>query len=66
MIKTTGEARWRRSKRCATGSCVEVARVGELFLIRDSKNVDAAHLTFTREEWEAFVAGVKADEFGRA
>ena len=66
MIKTTRETRWRRSKRCATGACVEVARVGENFLIRDSKNLDLSPLTFSREAWEAFVAGVKADEFGRA
>ncbi|BCJ43941.1 hypothetical protein GCM10010168_67440 [Actinoplanes ianthinogenes] len=66
MIKTTRKPQWRRSKRCATGACVEVARVGELFLIRDSKNPDDAPLAFHREVWEAFVAGVKAEEFGRA
>ena len=66
MIKTTRETRWRRSKLCASGACVEVARVGELFLIRDSKNSDIGPLAFSRDEWEAFVAGVKADEFGRA
>ncbi|MFB9340010.1 DUF397 domain-containing protein [Actinoplanes octamycinicus] len=67
MIKTTREkTQWRRSRRCASGACVEVARVGEVFLIRDSKNVDADPLAFNREAWEAFVAGVKADEFGRA
>ncbi|WIM96835.1 DUF397 domain-containing protein [Actinoplanes oblitus] len=66
MIKTTTETPWRRSRRCASGACVEVARVGELFLIRDSKDLDAAPLAFSREVWEAFLAGVKAEEFGRA
>ncbi|GIF05337.1 DUF397 domain-containing protein [Actinoplanes siamensis] len=63
MIETTGEPRWRRSKRCATGSCVEVARAGDLFLMRDSKNPDGLPLSFDREAWEAFIAGVKSDEF---
>jgi hypothetical protein len=67
MIKTTRETpRWRRSKRCASGACVEVARVGEQFLVRDSKDLGTAPLAFGRQAWEAFVAGVKADEFGRA
>ncbi|GIF15154.1 DUF397 domain-containing protein [Actinoplanes teichomyceticus] len=66
MIGTTRGMCWRRSKRCATGACVEVARVGELFLIRDSKNPDSPPLTFTREVWEAFLAGIKAGEFGTA
>ncbi|AEV81410.1 hypothetical protein ACWT_0398 [Actinoplanes sp. SE50] len=66
MIKTTREPRWRRSKRCAHGSCVEVARVGELVLIRDSKDPGGAPLAFDRQAWDAFLAGVKDDEFGRA
>ncbi|GLW32067.1 DUF397 domain-containing protein [Actinoplanes regularis] len=65
MIETTREASWRRSKRCASGACVEVARVGDLFLIRDSKQPDGMPLAFDRQAWEAFVAGVKSDEFGR-
>jgi predicted secreted Zn-dependent protease len=64
MIKTTGETHWRRSKRCASGSCVEVARVGELFLMRDSKNLDVTPLAFDRDTWQDFITGVKSDEFG--
>ncbi|MBO3740772.1 DUF397 domain-containing protein [Actinoplanes hulinensis] len=64
MIKPTEEPRWRRSGRCATGTCVEVARIGNRFLIRDSKNLGATPLDFTKEEWDAFVAGVKAGDFG--
>lgn len=66
MIKTTGEPSWRRSKRCASGACVEVARDGELFLMRDSKNPTAAPLAFDRAAWEAFLTGVKSDEFSKA
>ncbi|GLY05895.1 MULTISPECIES: DUF397 domain-containing protein [Actinoplanes] len=64
MIGSTERVRWRRSRHCANGTCVEVARIGDQFLIRDSKNVGGAPLAFSRAEWEAFVAGVKAGDFG--
>lgn len=64
MIKTTEEQRWRRSGRCSTGTCVEVARTTDRFLVRDSKNLDVAPIAFTPQQWAAFVAGVKAGDFG--
>ncbi|GIE35476.1 hypothetical protein Ait01nite_085210 [Actinoplanes italicus] len=64
MIKATEVPQWRRSRRCATGTCVEVARVGDRMLVRDSKDLDIAPLRFTEEQWEEFVAGVKAGTFG--
>ena len=54
---------WRKSSRCGNATCVEVAKVDDQYLIRDSKNPDAAALSFTEEEWSAFVAGVTAGEF---
>ncbi|MEU4622490.1 DUF397 domain-containing protein [Actinoplanes sp. NPDC023801] len=54
---------WRKSSRCGTSTCVEVAKVEEQYLIRDSKNPEAAALSFTQEEWDAFVEGVAAGEF---
>jgi hypothetical protein len=42
---------------------VEVAQVGDQYLIRDSKNPDQPALTFTAAEWDAFVDGVAAGEF---
>ena len=54
---------WRKSSRCGNGTCVEVAKVDDGYLIRDSKNPDAAALSFTEEEWSAFVEGVNAGEF---
>ncbi|HEY6073135.1 MAG TPA: DUF397 domain-containing protein [Anaerolineales bacterium] len=32
-------------------------------LVRDSKDPDGPVLTFTRDEWTAFLAGVKGEEF---
>ncbi|WP_345383146.1 DUF397 domain-containing protein [Pseudonocardia yuanmonensis] len=55
---------FRTSSFCSLGDCVEIGRSasGE-FLVRDSKNREQSPLAFTREEWAAFVAGVKAGEF---
>lgn len=45
------------------GACVAVARLasGE-FAVRHSR-IETTPIVFTREEWVAFVAGVKAGEF---
>ena len=52
-----------RSSFCSLGDCVEVAHAADGVLVRDSKN-PAQHLTFDADEWRAFIAGVKAGEFG--
>ncbi|WP_250029151.1 DUF397 domain-containing protein [Paractinoplanes maris] len=54
---------WRKSSRCSGSTCIEVAVVDGHYLIRDSKNPDLPPHSFTGDEWAAFVAGVKADEF---
>jgi hypothetical protein len=54
---------WRKSSRCASNTCVEVAQVESGVMVRDSKNPDRAPLQFTREEWSAFVEGVNLGEF---
>ncbi len=54
---------FRKSSRCSGGSCVEVARDGDQYLIRDSKRPEVAPLAFTKDEWVAFVEGVNAGEF---
>ena len=64
MAEQIDQATWRRSTRCGSSTCVEVARVGDQYLIRDSKDPDTAPLCFTNEEWAAFVQGVKEGEFG--
>jgi hypothetical protein len=56
-------AKWHKSSRCGTSTCVEVAKVGSEYLVRDSKNLDVAPLSFTAAEWDAFVEGVRAGEF---
>jgi hypothetical protein len=63
MPMSDKEPRWQRSTHCGSGTCVEVAQVGDRYLVRDSKNPDIGPLSFTKEEWTAFVSGVKQDEF---
>ena len=62
MIDWAG-ARWRRAKRCTGGNCVEVAKVGDRYLVRDSKAPEAAVLSFTEAEWLTFAEGVKTGDF---
>jgi hypothetical protein len=47
----------------ANVDCVQVGFVTAEVLMRDSKHPDGPVLHFTTDEWNAFVAGVKAGEF---
>ncbi|MFI7056207.1 DUF397 domain-containing protein [Streptosporangium canum] len=49
----------------ANDNCVAVAELpGGGRAVRNSKHPDGPVVTFTASEWDAFVKGVKADEFG--
>lgn len=64
MTHDLTEARWVRSRACSSDGCVEVARFGDgSVAIRDSKDPGKAAHVFDREEWAAFVTGVKNGEF---
>lgn len=55
---------WRRSSFCADHTCVETAQPDAgTVAVRDSKDPDGPILRFTRAEWDAFLAGVRAGEF---
>lgn len=43
--------------------CVQVAIKADGVGVRDSKDPQKTTLQFTREEWGAFIVGVKAGEF---
>ena len=45
-------------------TCVEIARKPHGAAIRDSKDPDGPVLFFRRDEFRAFLKGVKAGEFG--
>ncbi len=52
---------WRKSSHSSPdgSNCVEVACAGEMYAVRDSKDRDAAPLIFSRDQWRAFVTGLK-------
>jgi hypothetical protein len=54
---------WRRSTRCETGACAEVAYFGGEVLLRNSRDPEGPVVRLTPVEWSAFAAGVKAGEF---
>lgn len=62
-INSTPE--WQKSSYCGTNACVEVALTSDAILVRDSKNPQVAPLSFTGDEWSAFLQGVQAGEFNQ-
>ena len=52
------DRRWRRSSRCATGTCFEVAEAGDAVLVRSSLRSDDV-LVVPARAFEAFVNAVK-------
>ena len=63
MDQTAKRSAWRRGRGCGNGACVEVAKVDDQYLVRDSKQPDAAVLSFSESEWDTFTRAVKRDEF---
>ncbi|MCY1137432.1 DUF397 domain-containing protein [Actinoplanes sp. Pm04-4] len=61
-IQFTEALLWQKAKRCTGGNCVEAAEAEGQVLLRNSTNPNMI-LTFTAEEWDAFVDGVKKGEF---
>jgi Domain of unknown function (DUF397). len=56
---------WRKSTRSSgSGNCVEIAELGDLVAIRDSKDPNGGALVFTLDAWQTFVHAVKVGELG--
>ncbi len=56
---------WRKSSYSngSGGDCVQVAlAIPEVVAVRDSKNPDGPQLIFSHEEWQAFIAALRAGE----
>lgn len=62
------DANWRKSRRSSLdGSCVEVRLLSSGTVeVRDAKDKTGPVLSFTPEEWEAFLDGVQNGEFNLA
>lgn len=57
------ETRFVTATDCSLGDCVEVAVAGTQVQVRDSKDPGGPVLTFSLDEWRAFLAGAAAGEF---
>jgi hypothetical protein len=59
-------AKWFKSSRSSgNGACVEIAIAEDGVAMRDTKNREGGMLTFTHEEWAAFIGGTKDGEFDK-
>jgi Domain of unknown function (DUF397) len=55
---------YRKSSRCSSGGCVEVAPLPDGgAVVRDTKDRTREPLAFDRQEWADFIAGAKNGEF---
>ncbi|MBG0569167.1 DUF397 domain-containing protein [Actinoplanes aureus] len=54
---------WRKSSRCSTSTCVEVATVGGAMLIRNSSTPAAPPLRISRKDWEGFLDAIVAGNY---
>jgi hypothetical protein len=60
----TSNASWKKASGSSNnGGCVEVAVIGGMVAVRDSKNPQLAPHLYTRDEFRYFLDGAKAGEF---
>ena len=63
-LESTRWGSFRKSSYSGSSGCVEIAfSEGGNVLVRDSKVPVSPTLYFTRDEWVAFLAGVRCGEF---
>jgi hypothetical protein len=62
MSRMPSAVTWRKSTRCESSMCVEVASIDGQAAMRDSTDPDV-HLVFDASQWSAFLTAVKAGEF---
>jgi hypothetical protein len=59
----TADIAWIKSTKCTSGTCVEAAKLGELYLIRDSKNPDQPALQLGVDDWRGFLEAIQAGDY---
>jgi Domain of unknown function (DUF397) len=64
MTPEASNISWFKSSASSVTGCVEVAHLPSgLVGLRDSKDRDKPPYVFNRQEWAAFITGVKSGEF---
>ena len=70
LAQSIGTAVWKKSSRSngnGGNNCVEVTFLADgSTAVRDSKDPSGPALTFTAEEWAAFLSGARDGEFDKA
>jgi hypothetical protein len=53
--------KWIKSTYCADHTCLEAALLeGDVIAVRDGKNIEQPHLSFARDDWNAFLDSIVA------
>ena len=63
MIRRDENLNWRKSSASGNGACVEVCISDDDVKVRNSRSPEVPHLSFTIEEWRAFLFGAVNQEF---
>jgi hypothetical protein len=54
MAESTRPPQWRRARRCAGNNRIDVAKDGDRYLIRDSRDPDAVPIQIEGADWASF------------
>ena len=57
---------WRKSTRCGSSACVEIAMTESAILMRDSKDLNVPALHFSKNSWVDFVSAIRNGELQRS
>jgi Domain of unknown function (DUF397) len=63
LTSTQSSATWVKSRRCESSACVEAAVIGDQIAVRNSTSPDGPIVTFSMQEWRAFLGGVQDGDF---
>jgi hypothetical protein len=61
--KFEGTLKWRKARKCDGGACVEIAKLGETIMVRNSTTPDEI-ISTSRDQWLHFLVWVREDSFG--
>jgi hypothetical protein len=54
---------WHQASHCASNGCVEARAIDGEVTVRSSRDPDGPSVRYGRDEWNTFIAAVKAGEF---